>query len=525
MNQPESSDKSQVQPLKISRRAATIANLIYQYVTVLMTIINGVLLVPLYLKHIDYSLYGAWLATGNIVVWLTVVDAGLSDVLKQQVAKYFGSVDIKQLGAAITTGFLCVFLLGLIPFLVSFLVAPILPKIFDLAPEFHSSLSMSFVLAGLSSSLVIISGGSVAVQQGLQRNIYISFVYTIGAIVGIVVTIYMLQTGKGLISIPAGLSVRGLIWVLCNGFLMILFCRQLKTPFALSREYFKKIRGLVTWTFINKLSFKLFGNCDAFLVGWLLGVDVAPIVVLTKRAWDLLIMCINRIGVAFMPAMAHLAGEGDQTKYRQVTKQLFNTVFYLTITGITIAVVYNKWFMQNWVGKALYAGRWFDSLMLPAIFTLIMVWFMSKALFAVGDIKAPSIAETAQNTLRFVLLFAGLWLIGPLSVPLSFLISSGLVTLLFFLPRLKSYFLVHSVNLVKKAVRLIAFCMLSVLVCWLATKIMPPVGWTRFAVLASISLVVLQSLACLVDPDYRVMATSFIRIMANKLKLSKRVFA
>ena len=38
----------------VSRKAAAIANLVHQYAAIALSIVNGIILVPLYLKHIDY---------------------------------------------------------------------------------------------------------------------------------------------------------------------------------------------------------------------------------------------------------------------------------------------------------------------------------------------------------------------------------------------------------------------------------------------------------------------------------------
>jgi hypothetical protein len=81
----------------VSRRAATIANLIHQYVTTGLVIVNGIVLVPLYLKYIDFKLYGAWLATGNVAAWLLLADAGFSDILRQRTAHLYGQPTEQEL--------------------------------------------------------------------------------------------------------------------------------------------------------------------------------------------------------------------------------------------------------------------------------------------------------------------------------------------------------------------------------------------------------------------------------------------
>ncbi len=60
-------------------------NFIFQYGWVLTNIFNSILLLPLYLLHIDATTLGVWLATGNILGWMTLVDPGVGEVLQQKI--------------------------------------------------------------------------------------------------------------------------------------------------------------------------------------------------------------------------------------------------------------------------------------------------------------------------------------------------------------------------------------------------------------------------------------------------------
>ena len=64
-----------------TRTKTTQWNLFFQYTSIVLTVIWSIVLVPLYLKFIPLDIYGAWLATGNIVAWLSIMDPGLSAVL------------------------------------------------------------------------------------------------------------------------------------------------------------------------------------------------------------------------------------------------------------------------------------------------------------------------------------------------------------------------------------------------------------------------------------------------------------
>lgn len=431
--------------LVVSRKTATIVNLIHQYVTTGLSIINGIVLVPLYLTHIDFKLYGAWLATGNIVAWLLLADAGFSDILRQRTARHYGQQDFDLLGKIITTGLICVVAVGMIPLLISMAIAPFLPHLFKLEGVMSTSLIYSFVCAGVASSLVVIAGGAGAAQQGLQRNISYSTIYNGGSIVGILVTIWMLVHGYGLLSIPMGLTIRGILWVLGSWGHLFWFCKhKLGLRMRYAKEHLQEILNLTSWTFFSRLAYQLFAKCDAFIVGLFMGPEATPVFVLTGRAWDLLLMFVERIAIAAMPSLAHLEGEGDNLKFNRISQLISRIVAYASIIGIGACLALNKTFMALWVGKKLYAGGAFDIAMSMAMACIVFVSVVYQILYARGKIKELSIAATVLCITRALSVVGLIWLVGYIGSPISFVAVFGCAIMLFYAPQwIKSMQRIH----------------------------------------------------------------------------------
>ena len=51
----------------------------------IIAIIRGLLFIPLYINFIGVRLYGLWLASGGVLVWLTMLDLGLGQGVAQRV--------------------------------------------------------------------------------------------------------------------------------------------------------------------------------------------------------------------------------------------------------------------------------------------------------------------------------------------------------------------------------------------------------------------------------------------------------
>ena len=108
---------------QVSRRKATVTNLIYQYSSLILGIVGSLILVPLYLRFIDIKLYGGWLASGNAIAWLALMDPGLNELLRQQVAKFYGKKDAEQLGKIIGTGWVVMTVLSIITIAIGLVIA------------------------------------------------------------------------------------------------------------------------------------------------------------------------------------------------------------------------------------------------------------------------------------------------------------------------------------------------------------------------------------------------------------------
>jgi len=62
--------------------------------------------VPVSVSHIPLDLYGAWLASGNILAWATMIDPGFGMLTQQQVAVTYGAGNLNSAGKIITGGVL-----------------------------------------------------------------------------------------------------------------------------------------------------------------------------------------------------------------------------------------------------------------------------------------------------------------------------------------------------------------------------------------------------------------------------------
>ena len=62
----------------------------------LIASIQSVILIPLHIAHIGPRLYGAWLGSGDILVWMQAFDFGLPNLMIQRIGEAHGRGDAAQ---------------------------------------------------------------------------------------------------------------------------------------------------------------------------------------------------------------------------------------------------------------------------------------------------------------------------------------------------------------------------------------------------------------------------------------------
>jgi O-antigen/teichoic acid export membrane protein len=423
-------------------------------------ICSGVLLVPLYLKYIPLPLYGAWLATGNILVWITVVDPGLSLVLQQKIANLYGAQDKYKIGSFITSGLLLT--MGVCSVLL--LIGAAMFFLFPLLLKLPSSIDINvlkncFLITLIGSAFLIFSYSLTAINQGLQSSKGIGLIYVLVALTGIIISMIMLKNNYGLYSMAIVPLISGV--GLTAGNLGYLFwrCKTDEIPFVKSLQEFKGISKLVSYSFMGRLGGVIASNMDLFVVAKFLGPQNAAFLNLTRKAPDMSKMFIERPVIAFIPSLAHLNGCGEREKQVTIIVRLVRILFW--IIGLVLAGfwAFNDDFVKLWVGEKMFAGQTISIIISLTVLLTAITDSFGNLCIALGSIKKNSLVSFGQAILSAVLIIIGAKYFGMLGV-----VVSPLIALLLFSSWLYPKHLISILQLDFKLVKNLFYELIKVLI-------------------------------------------------------------
>lgn len=413
--------------MAMNRTRTTQWNLVFHYISIGLMMVSGVLLVPLYLHHIPLKLYGAWLATGNILVWLTAIDPGLSAILQQRIAVAYGKTDIPSVRGFIFAGLLLSLCVTLLLVLVGHAIAGHIPGWLNLSADIdHEILIRAFWIAVIGSSLQIFSYAITAINQGLQSSLGIGLIYVVVHVIDILLILFLILSGYGLMSLAYSALFRGVSMAIGNaGYLVWRMARE-RIGFSVSVDKLAELAGLMPFTFFAQASSAVGNNIDAFVTARFLGADVVPVLILTRKAVDICRIIISRPAMAITPALSHLIGEGDVEKAKQILMRLVRMMTWLLLLVVGGLVSLNSEFVRFWVGSHLYAGAEINALLCLGLILGIATTSLSNLCMALGDIKGTSVATLAQSLIFILLVIVGVKYIGLVGV-----VSAPLIAMLF----------------------------------------------------------------------------------------------
>ncbi len=390
-------------------------------------------MVPLYIKHISLDVYGAWLASGNILVWLSIVDPGLTVVLQQRIGFAYGKHDYQTLREIIFGGLFISCLISVCIIIVGLILAQYLPFFLNIEnANISKKIIHAFSLSVIGTSLTILSFSISAINQGFQRS-------KVGLLINLIITLFstiltavLLVNRFELLSIAYASVFSGVLYTLGQIIYLIRILVIEKIGFETSFNNFRYLAKTLSYSFLGRSSGTLANNLDLFVVSRFLGPETVTILAISRKVPDMSKEFINQPSVAFQPAISHLMGSGDIKKVQNVLTRLFRILFWMLCLTIGGLIALNDNFVALWVGNILFAGTRINLIICVTLFFSIAAACMRNICIALGSIKSTSVESLAQSMLFITFVILGTKYFGLTGAVLAPLISTLAVSVWYY---------------------------------------------------------------------------------------------
>ncbi len=380
-------------------------NFIFQYGWVLTNMFNSILLLPLYVRNIDATTLGVWLATSSVLNWMTLADPGVGEVLQQNIAEYLGRKQYGEISRSIGSGFVASGFIVLIAILFGFgcffSIGHIINKDVTQYPHLAAALMITIISTGMSLVSFTLSG----INQGLQNSAHVAISSLSANFLFLFVNLAFLYTGFGVMSIAIANLARALF---INGYNIISMLRLLKRqhiPVIWERTHFKQFIKIFSFTSASKIISGLSYSVDMLVLARFIAPSMITMYEINKRPMNLAGTLVGRHSVALMPSISHAVGIGDKKYINNLVYKQFKFYSYAALfLGLIFILTYSN-LITLWAGKGTYIGDTILYMLVVYNFLTLIAYFMSNVGYALGDIKKNSQFNIVRNLIYGVLLY------------------------------------------------------------------------------------------------------------------------
>ncbi len=413
-------------------------NVIFNYTPIVFALFTGLFFVPLYLEKIPKILYGAWLATGNVLAILTIVDPGFNILLQQKIAVNNGADNKSLIGKYIISGIILALMISL---MITFLGLTYL-YVYDPSFSFTTNIQIeeyrnAFLIGLFGTSLMVFSFTFSSINQGLMSSFYVGVIYLFSSIISIITSFLLLKNGFGLISLAIVQLTTGALLSIGNFFLLFRKINKLAVPLSWDKNNFISIIKLSTSSFFARALNVFSLNLDLIILAKYLNPTIVTQISITKKVPELSKSFIERPGISLMPSLGHMFGVGQNTKnLKNISIIFINTLIWLSGFVFTSVLIFNKSFITVWVGTTYFAGN--------VILLLLCMNYMIQLLISSVNNLTLSINESfnyinnlsiMQSIVSIIFMFLGFYFFGISGLFLAPVVS-GIFFLLFFIKRM-----------------------------------------------------------------------------------------
>ena len=273
--------------MSTSRRRAALVTLAGSTTNTLVVSIQGVVLIPLYLRAIGPRLYGAWLGSGDILVWMYAFDLGLPNLMIQRIGAAHGRGDSRSVAEYFATGMVVLAVVAFAIALCASALAFPLPGWMGLVGAEANTLRLCFIVGSIAQAANIFNNSVVGFSRGVQNTTFMNMVVIVSSVVGFGVSLGLVLTGWGLWAVALGLVARSGVSLVGSVFFTVSALRGgMLRFFRVRRHMLREFLVISPATALGGIGYAVMNQSEAALVAIFLRPELATVLILTRKALD-----------------------------------------------------------------------------------------------------------------------------------------------------------------------------------------------------------------------------------------------
>lgn len=366
-------------------------NIFYSFFIKGISILTGLIMVPLTISYVNQSQYGIWLTLSSVIAWFSFFDIGFGNGLRNKFAesKAKGNDFLAKAYVSTTYGILTLIFIAvwIIFFLLNFGLN--WSTILNAPLELKNELSVVAIIIFSFFCIQIVLNTISTVLIADQKPAKAALIATSGQVISLIIIYFLTKTTNGsLMYLALAIGIGPLMVMIFSSFWFFNSSYKMYSPTIklVNFRYAKDIMSLGAKFFFIQIAAIIIYQTTNIIIAQVSGPEDVTVYNIVFKYFSIATMLFAIIMTPFWSAFTEAKSNNDYVWMKKVYKNLFLIFLFLMVFTIFMLLISNYVF-NIWVGDLVSIS--FSMAFIVAIFVIVNLWNMlfSQLLNGMGKIK------------------------------------------------------------------------------------------------------------------------------------------
>lgn len=405
--------------------SASIYNYLFNSINAVVMIVNGIIMVPIYFYYMPVATYGAWLASGNLVAMIGLLEAGFAGVITQKMAAAISKNNRQEFLTLAGSNIITAFIISSLILVLGSTMIPFIAEVVNADDEWSHDITVAYIISLLSSAIAVLVSLFGAFPQVWQETKQIGIINMFVNFLAILIMILCLVWGFGVVSLAIGYISRSFVNLILQSLWILRYwkIKEVNNPIFSVKHSFGIVKECI-YPFFARVSNVVMGQSQSLILAASMAPSVAAVYDITSKVLVCAYGFVSMANGSFFALLSLVFSKNKTFELNQVVSNILQYFSVLVVAVLIFGCCFSKMIIDLWVGLDKFGGDY----LLFAIGVSLLVnqykSFFNNLLFTSGNIKHSSIIDICSLLVYIGLLLASLKIFEVYSIPVSLLITN-----------------------------------------------------------------------------------------------------
>lgn len=390
------------------RTKKTFLNLMSEVIPLIIVSILGIFKLKIFLQVLGDETLGLYQLFSQIMVYVTVVDGGLSSAVLYALYKPNVEKNDKEISEILSGAYKVFNIIGALVFGIAAIAAFIVPFLIKENTFDYSYIVLTFILFSLSNVVAYFFVPYRTLYEVKEKKYVVSLCTQIGQIIQSILEIVLLLCGWNFISV---LVMHSIVKLLSNVAIYLFYKKQFPQYSVNEKNKNTKFTKQIKDLLVHKINGLVGYNIDILIISKLLGLASVAIYSTYNYIVNMLRQILDKISGSMLAIIGNSLNE-SKNKSREIFYELNSMVYFIAIIICVPLTFALDSFIDIW-----YEGEILTSFGIAVAFSIYLFGFIIKIpiityVSAAGLFKETKKCALTDTVINLVLSLVLVWKLG-----------------------------------------------------------------------------------------------------------------